>query len=200
MGFWRKSDTLHRMVTTMHRGLEFERLMMIHLGEKASRETAGMINSDPTFRKYLQKCLPNIRKKIRGLDTALSHKQCLMNYVEEISDLLKSREENSREIVHLLFWLVTKLLGLGRSIEGNITQYDITPQPFFHQTTSQYLLEQARTHKTDFFTEEKTHKNNVIALQREIHALLKKRGLSDQVVAGVLNTSEYQVKRMKWGI
>lgn len=174
--------------------MNFERLIRTFRGEKGNM-TAGEVNNLSSFKAELRKCVPNIIKKVRRLDTTTHHKEILMNRALCLRDLLKGKRENGREIIICLFYLISRLLGINK-LEG----HDTSPEPFFYQTLDSCLLEQAKRPEQDFFELETKHRENVYLLQKQTFTFLKEKKLSDQVIAGVLNISEREIKKLKRGI
>lgn len=175
-------------------GLNFEYAVRQFLGN-AAHGIAGMAQDKKSFRRELRGCVPVMKKRIDMLDTTTRHKEMLMGNVEKLSELLKQRKGGTdEEIIVELFWLVSRLFGFD-AISGRIYN-----QPFYHQYFSQFIDEQVAWGKKDFGAAHKENKNNIITLRKETYHYLANRGLPDQVIAGIMNTSEYNIKKLKHDI
>lgn len=175
--------------------IDFEYAVRQFLGKKAYG-IAGMMQNESSFRRELRKCVSVMRKQIDRLDTTIRHRERLMHEVEELDDLLKAKKsDNQKEIIVQLFWLVSRLLGFD-AVSGLVYN-----QPFYHQHLPQFIDEQVSWGKKKHFGDTfKEHKENIITLRKETYRILKNKRLSDQVIAGVLGTSEYQIKKLKHDI
>ncbi len=166
-------------------GIRFEYVVRRFIGGKAYG-IAGYGKSNAIFRRALRDITPSLRRKIDLLDATARHKERLLNDVEEIHDLLKVRGGGTdKDIIVSLFSLVSYLFGFA-DIDGRV--YNL---PFYHQTHGQYIA-------TECDNDWRGHRQNVYTIRQEVYSFLKKdRKLSDQVIAGVLNTTEHQIKRLK---
>ena len=172
-------------------GLLFEHTVRQFLGERAYG-IAGASSNESSFYKYLRKCVSVMRKQVKLLDTTTRHKERLMNDLEHLNSLLRVRGCTTKnELVLTLFRLTSRLFGFDAS-SGRVFN-----QPFYHQNVQQYILVQEKWGQVDRAGAWSSHKKNVVTLQREVFFFLKNKGLSDQVIAGVLNTSEHHVKKLK---
>jgi hypothetical protein len=98
--------------------------------------------------------------------------------------------EDLEALVIQLFWFCSRLLGYD-FVKGR--RYFI---PFYYQNPSQYYgtvqslgQDDREVHKEDT--------KNVITKQRELVQKLQNDGLNDFKIALVMNTTEYQIKKIK---
>jgi len=165
-------------------GIDFEYMLRRFLGEKAFGR-AGFEQNDGSFRKCLQDITPVLRRQIKYLDTTERHKKMLLNEVEGLHDLLKVRGGGTeKQMIIKLYSLVARLFGF-YSIDGIVRW-----QPFYHQTLSEHFWEEDKDHEA-----RENHWRNIYAHQDKIYMELREQGLSDQIIAGILNTTEYQIKK-----
>jgi len=172
--------------------MDFEYGIRQFLGDKATH-IAGLENNENDFRKELRACIPVIRKRIKEIDTTTRHKERLLNDVEFLKDLLRNKKGGThKEIIIRLYWLVSRLLGYD-FVSG--TAYH---NLFYWQNIDQFIKQDfEENRKQSLYEYSKKHNNNVISIQKSLYKDLKSKGLSDQVIAGVFNTNEYQIKKLK---
>jgi len=175
-------------------GLNFEYAVRQFVGDKA-HGIAGAEQNKDLFRRELRTCIPVMCKQVKNLDTTTRHKERLINDIETLDDLLKVKGGGTDgEIIVRLFWLVSRLFGFD-GVSGRLYN-----QPFYFQYLSQFALEKEGWGGINRIDSMKKHRANVITLQKETYQFLKEKGLSDQIIAGVLNTSEHQIKKIKHDI
>ena len=167
--------------------MEFETTMRLVFGDKAYH-IADFHGSAGGRREWLTKVLREFTNDIDKLDTTVRHKQMLMGEIEAISALLKE-DDPSWSLVYRFLRLISRLLG-----------YDYVQGAKCHslaywQTTGQNLntvVFEGGDVMQDYYD-----KKNAIALRRSVVNSLKAQGLNDYKIALVLNTSEYQVKKLR---
>jgi len=172
--------------------LDFEHSVRRFLGEKAYG-IAGAVGNTRAFRQYLRECIPVIRKRIDEIETTTKHKEILMSRVERLGELLKLRKGGSdAEIIVSLFSMVASLLGF-TSISGEKFH-----ELFYHQTYGQYLSDTVR-YKNDQSIGDVAEelRTNSVSLRKKIYKQLHKDGISDQLIASVLNMTEFQIRKLK---
>lgn len=176
--------------------LNFEYAIRQFLGNEADH-IADHLHDDILFRKWLRKCLTVVKKRMLKMDTTSRHKEMLLNEVGKLDSLLKSRKGGSeKEIIIALYWLMSRLLGLD-AVSGKIYN-----EPFYHQTYGQFFLELAswkNSGKGWSDIDNEIHQNTITG-QRDVYTYLKKKNLSDNEIAKILNTTELQIKKLKHGL
>jgi hypothetical protein len=168
--------------------MEFEMTMRLVLGEKAYH-IADFQGSPGGRREWLTKVLRELTNDIDALDTTARHKQMLMGEVEAISTLLKDDDNPSWSLVYRFLRLASRLLG-----------YDYVRGAKCHslaywQTTGQNL--NTVVFEGGDIMQDHYDKKNAIAIRRSVVDNLKAQGFNDYKIALVLNTTEYQVKKLR---
>ncbi|BBO74376.1 hypothetical protein DSCW_17930 [Desulfosarcina widdelii] len=168
--------------------LHFEMTMRSFLGNKADH-IAGQAYSPQVRKKWYRKALLKAQKQIMSIDTSTSHREQLNTWCEAALKVLGERKLDEYKLLIYLFRLISALLGF-RGLKG-VTLYSA----FFWQNKGQYYTEQLNSvadPMIDYYDIE-----NSVSIRKELVKELKERGLSDFKIAQVLNTTEYQVKKMK---
>ena len=168
--------------------MEFEMTMRLVLGEKAYH-VADSQGSAGGRREWLTKVLRELMNDIDALDTTARHKQMLMGELEAISALLNRDENPSWSLVYRFLRLASRLLG-----------YDYVRGAKCHslaywQTSGQNL--NTVVFEGGDVMQDCYNKKNAIAVRRSVVDSLKAQGLNDYKIALVLNTTEYQVKKLR---
>lgn len=168
--------------------MEFEMTVRMVLGDKAYH-IADFHSSASGRREWLTKVLRELTKDIDALDTTVRHKQMLMGEVEAVSALLKQEDDSSWSLVYRFLRLVSRLLG-----------YDYVSGARCHslaywQTAGQNL--NAIVFSGGDVMQDYYDKKNVIATRLSVVESLKAQGLSDYRIAVILNTTEYQIKKLR---
>lgn len=172
-------------------GMDFEYTVRMFLGDKAFH-IAGGVHDEKYFKGDLKSCIPVMRKKAMGLDTTSRHKEMLLKEIEELNELLKSKHKgNEKEIIISLFGLVGRLFGFD-GVNGVVHNL-----AFYHQTYSQYAVGKLDWEQKNNYQTHKEFKDNIITLQKEVYLTLHKKEVNDQIIAGVLNTTEHYIKKLK---
>lgn len=175
-------------------GISFEYAIRQFLGDKA-HGIAGAERDESSFRNELRSCIPVMRKRIKELDTTTRHKEMLMGEVDTLGDLLKVRKGGTeKEIIVKLFWLISRLFGFD-AISGRVYN-----QPFYHQYFHQFIEDQVSWGKRDYGSVLRGQRLNIITLKKDTYRFLAGKGLPDQLIAEVMNTSDYHIKKIKHNI
>lgn len=123
------------------------------------------------------------------IDTTTSHKKKILSEIERLKEDLREKEIDSWLFVVHLFSFISRLLGfdfLKGFICNNLTYWQNTDQFY-----SELIFDEGDVMQDHY------DKKNVILLQIKLYKNLKKEGHSDFKIAQILNTSEYQVKKLK---
>jgi hypothetical protein len=177
-------------------GIHFEYCVRQFLGDKAYH-IAGYFNDDVLFKKYLKKCIKVAKGRILKIDTTTRHKEMLLNNLSDLEDHLRAKKisNESKEIIVDSFWLISRLLGY-----DGVSGYTFN-EPFYYQSSSQYEKEIMSWPNTeDYWKDKQKRTDNIISERKLIYQLLKEKDYGDQEIAQILNTTEYEIKKMKHNI
>jgi hypothetical protein len=164
----------------------FEHVMGLYFGEKAY-QIAGQANTPKYRREWLMKVIRVIMKTIDAIDTTPRHKRVMMSDVEAIKDAIGKCDEPSWALVYRLIALVGRLLGFfARGCQCH--------SPTYFQTPDQYFTTDLLTGGDGSKVYE--DKKDAVSVRKDLIKFLKEKGLSDFKVALVLNTTEYEVKKL----
>jgi len=147
--------------------------------------------SDKTSRRqWLLKALKAMLKQADKIETTTRHKKVLMSEIEYLSEKIKKSDEASWEIIFMFFSLCSRLLG-----------YDyckglVYNTPIYHQTKGQYYNEKIFEEGGDALQHYYDNKD-AISVRKKIIDDLKKQGYDDFKIALILNTTEYQIKKLR---
>lgn len=171
-------------------GLEmlFEVSVRTFLGEKAFH-IAGQVHSERTRKVWFKKVLTKVVKRVHEIETNTKHKEQLVYWSERSLGVLKGKEYNEQEFTICLLRLVGVLLGF-MSVNGAILN-----TPIYYQTYEQHyteIINQGGDPLQDYYDNK-----NTISIRRRIVNQLKEEGLTDFDISMVLNTSEYQIKKLR---
>jgi hypothetical protein len=173
--------------------LDFEHCVRQFLGDKAYH-IADSVGNDSSVRSWYRKCINKMEKRVDLLDSTARHKEMLMKELNDLDERLKLKKSlGSKELVIDLFWLISRLFGYD-AISGKVYN-----QAFYHQTYGQYFMELASWKRAGKSWGEINVEEikNVITWRKAIVRLLKEKGLDENIIAQILNTTEYQIKKMK---
>lgn len=172
---------------TMNPELDFEYSMRLLLGNSADH-IAGQANIPEYRNKWLRKAVDKMLKMVDSIDTTSRHKERLVSDLNSIRSSFSRAADPTWPLVFRFFSLCGRLLGfdfLGSRINT----------PVYHQEYNQYYTELIKSGgdvMQDYYD-----KKNFISIRRRLVHELKKEGLNDFQIAMVLNTSEYQVKKLR---
>lgn len=172
----------------MEIAMVFEMTMRILFGDKAYH-IAGAERHPTHRRNWLQKATRKLMRNINDLDTTLRHKQMLMAEAESISKLLKAAKEPSWGLIYRFFRLTSRLLGYDsvRGMRCHSLLYWQSPEQYY---TAHYF-------KGGDVMQNYYDQKDAISIRRSIVEDLKSKGFDDFKISMVLNTSEYEVKRLR---
>ena len=172
----------------MTRHMQFEFTFRLLFGDQAKYIEGQELN--PKSRaKWLKKSIDRIEREILALDTTERHKQMLLGEIEAARGSVINKVESGWPMVYSLLRLTSRLLGYDflRGAKCHTATY--------WQSVSQNLnsvVFQGGDIMQDYYD-----KNNAIAVRKQVVAYLKNQGLSDYRIALVINTTEYEVKKLK---
>ena len=173
----------------MDDGMIFENAVRLFLGQSA-HGIAGLEQDPKAVRKELRKVLRAIKKQLNSLETDPEHKEKLMWAANAVAEELRIRKEAPTVTVYWLFKLVGQLLGYDYQ-DGK--QYRTLE---YFRTPLQYY--EANLRRGGDIEDSFKDETNAISIRKEIVHNLKERGLSDFNISLALNTSEYEVRKLRW--
>ncbi len=168
--------------------LSFEYTIRMFLGDKAFH-IAGLVHEPKHRKKYFKQVIKRILKQIDRIDTNTAHKKRMFSAAQSLLSELQSRKLCDITVSIKLLRLVGILLGYS-GVKGAILN-----TPFYYQTPGQHFTE-AILNGTDTHSDDNESKN-VITKRKEIIGQLKGDGMTDYDIALVLNTTEYQIKKLR---
>jgi hypothetical protein len=167
--------------------LSFEYTIRMFLGDKAFH-IAGLVHNPKHRKKYFRQAIKQVLKQIDRIDTNTAHKKRLFSAAQSLLSEFQSRKLCDITVSIKFLRLVGILLGYS-GVKGAILN-----TPFYYQTPGQHhtetILNRIDTHSED-------NEKNVIAKRTEIIGQLKSDGMTDFDIALILNTSEYQIKKLR---
>jgi hypothetical protein len=172
----------------MRRHMEFELTFRLLFGDKA-KYIEGQELNQKSRASWLRKSIDRIEREVIALDTTERHKQMLLGEVEAARDSLGPKADSGWPLVYSLLRLVARLLG-----------YDFVRGAKCHTATYWQSVGQnlnSVVFQGGDIMQDYYDKRNAIAVRRHVVAHLKSQGLSDYRIALVLNTTEYEVKKLK---
>ncbi len=171
----------------MGTGYRFEQAMKLLFGKKAD-DIAGSESTDR--KKWLQNAVRKLQQVINTLDTTPSHKEPFESELESIMELINNNAEvASWDLVYRLFRLSSRLLGFNDFNGGR------SHSLVYFQTSGQYYSSRL-VHGGDALQESRD-KNGATSLRVSIVKELKAKGYDEFMISLVLNTTEYEVKKMR---
>lgn len=172
----------------MDTAMDFELTMRLLFGDSAYH-IAGSEANPASRRNWLQKAVKSLLRHIDDLDTTDRHKKMLMTELEAVSRLLKRAKEPSWAIIYRMFRFSIRLIGFDyvRGARCHTPSYWQTVE----QRHTAHILEggDVMQHCYD--------RNDAISIRRAVVENLTTQGLTNFKIALVLNTTEYQIKKLR---
>jgi hypothetical protein len=171
----------------MARHIEFEMTLRLLFGDRAKYIEGQELNAKLRA-SWLRKSLDKIEREVLAIDTTERHKQMLLGEVEATREAIAAKSESGWPVVYSLLRLVSRLLG-----------YDFVRGAKCHTAYWQSVGQNLNTvvFEGGDIMQDYYDKKNAIAARKDVVAHLKTQGLSDYRIALVLNTTEYEVKKLK---
>jgi hypothetical protein len=166
----------------------FETTIRTFLGDKAYH-IAGQVHNEKHRKEWYRKVLKKIIVKIQEIDTSTKHKEQLAYWSERALKILGERNFNETEFTLHLLRLTGTLLGFVGVRGANIATL------MYYQTHNQYYTEVIN--RGGDVMQHYNDKMNSVSVRKKLVCQLKDEGLSDFQISLVLNTSEYQVKKLR---
>jgi len=165
--------------------------MRLLLGEKAYH-IAGQEAHEKYRRDWLKKATKAILRAVDSIETTTRHKQMLITEVEKLIDSLKGKKPSPWAIIYCLFRLCGRLVGFD-SLRGSVLH-----TPFYYQEANQYYTEQILNGEDtmqDFYD-----RKDAVSTRKRLIEQLKEEGFTDCKISLILNTTEYQIKKIRKGL
>lgn len=172
-------------------GMNFELTMRLFLGEKAYH-IAGQEANEKYRREWLKKATKKMLRRVDAIETTTRHKQMLITEVEKLLDSLKGKKPSSWAIVYCLFRLCGRLVGFD-FLRGSILH-----TPFYYQEVDQYYTGQILNGEDtmqDFYD-----RKDAVSTRKRLIEQLKEESFTDFKISLIMNTTEYQVKKIRKGL
>ena len=166
----------------------FETTIRIFLGDKAY-QIAEQVHNEKHRQEWYQKALKKVILKVQEIETSTKHKEQLAYLSQQALKCLENKKFSETEFTLYLLRLTGALLGIV-SVKGACIA-----TPMYYQTSDQHFTEiiiSGGDALQDYYK-----KKNSVTIRQKVVRQLKEEGLSDFDISLVLNTSEYQVKKLR---
>ncbi len=168
--------------------LDFEMCMSQFFGKKANN-IGSKANNKTARKQWLLKATKAMLKRADKIETTTRHKQMLMYEIEYLSKKIKKVNEASWEVIFCLFSLCSYLFGYDYCRGG------IYNTPTYHQSKGQYYT--VKIFEGGDVMQDYYDKKDAISVRKKLINDLKEAGYDDFKIALILNTTEYQVKKLR---
>lgn len=166
----------------------FETTVRAFLGEKAYH-IASEAHTESRRLLWYRKVLTKVVRHVQGIDASAKHKEQIEFFSNQLLGLVKARRLDERAFSLYLLRLVGVLLGF-LSLCGSCLA-----TPVYVQTPSQYytrLMFNGGDTMQSYYDQQ-----TATGVRARLVHQLKGEGLNDFQISLVLNTSEYQVKKLR---
>jgi hypothetical protein len=166
----------------------FEYTIRSFLGEKAYH-TAGQAHNEKSRREWYRKVFKKIAKRIDLIDTTPRHKEQIEYWCARLLKLTSQRRLDEQTFILCLLRLSGALLGylsMRGSCLATLAYFQSPPQYY-----TQDILNGGDALQNFY------DKESATGTRARIAAQLNTEGLNDFHISLVLNTTEYQVKRLR---
>ena len=175
----------------MNEGIEmlFETTVRSFLGDRAYH-IAGQAHCKKSRKEWYKKVVKKIIRKIQSVESSTAHKERLSHWSER-SLLALKHPYNEIEFTLCLLSLINILLGY----HGGVQPHSIATLAYFQIPShifTEAILEGRDELKDDYV--------NTLSTKRKMIGQLKEEGKTYFEISLVLNTSEYEVKKLWKGI
>jgi len=167
--------------------MDFENMLRQFFGDKSYGDQAIRQN-EKLVKIELHKVVLKIEKRIINLETTNRHKERMLSEIERIKNDFKQSQPDLWTINIHLFSLISRLLGYDY-LKGFINT------PIYCQTPSQYysqVIFEGGDAMQGYYD-----KKNIISLRKYVFNFLKKDGYSDFKISQIMNTTEFEIKKLK---
>ncbi|MHB8765330.1 MAG: hypothetical protein ACYDA8_13505 [Deferrisomatales bacterium] len=174
----------------MDRPMLFELTARLFYGDKAY-QIAGQEANPAHRRQWLAKIAKTIIKRLDAVETSPRHKQLLMGEAERFHDEARSAKGDPWDLVYSLVRICGRLLG-----------YDFVRGARVH--TLAYWQNKDQYYTTSILSgadalQDYYDRLNTISVRQRVIAFLKAEGLDDFKIALAMNTTEYEIKKLRRG-
>ncbi len=166
----------------------FEYTIRAFLGDKAFH-TAGQAHTPTSRKRWYKKVLILVVRRVHEIDTSTNHREQLVYWSERTLNELKGKNYSELAFTLCLLRLLATLLGL-----VGIRPYNVAT-PIYFQTPAQHYTEvimDGGDTLQDYYD-----KKSSIKIRTQLVHQLKHEGHTDFEIALVLNTSEYEIKKLR---
>lgn len=160
----------------------FEVTMRLFLGDEAY-QIAGQVYNEKYRKEWYRKALRKIIRRVQEIDTTTKHRETISHFSERALEVLSQKHINENKLSLYLLCLTGSLLGF--AVTGTL--------PVYLRTFETEALSEG----TDAIELMQNYKSNSTTVRKRISKQLREEGLNDFQVSLVLNTSEYQVKKLR---
>jgi hypothetical protein len=166
--------------------MAFERLMIGILGQKEAYQSAGQFTNPTTRDDWFRRMFKLMLKEVDKIDTTSRQKQMLMRDLQAAIDGLSGSRDPSWEVMFSLISACARFLGYDYSgARVNTPCYWQSPDQRFTQVIFENVERKFEHTKED-----------AVTIRAKICRELRANGTDTFTIALVLNTSEYQVKKL----
>lgn len=173
---------------SLNYGMQFELVMQTFLGDKAYH-IADQAYDVESRKAWYKKALKKIILKVQKIETTTKHSEYLANLSQRALECLGNKNFTETEFTLYLLRITGALLGMTPARGACIAT------PMYYQTPDQHFTEAVISGgdaPLSYYD-----KNNFVAVRRKIVEQLKEGGLNDFDISLILNTSEYQIKKLR---
>ena len=168
--------------------MDFELTMRMFFGDRAYG-IAGTEGSPKYRSQWLKRAIAQMVKAAESIETTERHRRMILGDLHAISDGLKTSEDPRWSLIYAMVRLIGRLLGY------DYVRAARCHTPVYWQSTGQHLntvVFEGGDVMQDYYDQK-----NAIAIRRLVVESMRSQGHSDYVVAQVLNTTEYQIKKLR---
>lgn len=172
---------------TINYSMAFEIAMMQFFGEKG-HHIASHAGNETLTKKWLLKAIQRMMRNVDEIDTTVRHKEKILSDIGHLEDAIK-KWDNPEEIIFIFFMLCGKLLGYcGYKARCHTPVYWQTEDQCF--TTA---ILQGGNAEQDY----RIGRKNIVSVRKKLIQDLKRDGHDDFKISLILNTTEYEVKKLR---
>jgi hypothetical protein len=163
--------------------------MGLFLGKKAY-QSAGEESNEKARNKRLNAVAKVILNRVDKIDSTTRLKRKLLIGAENFFEATKGKNISTKNLLYTLLLLCGSLLGF----ESNGRINAITHSLFYWQNKNQYITSNIIEGRDDM--QEHKDKKYIFDMKKKIVKNLKAEGLTYYKIAIILNTTEYQIKKI----
>ena len=168
--------------------MDFELTMSMFFGDRAYG-IAGSEGSQKYRSQWLRRAVGQMLKIAQSIETTERHRRMILGELQAISDGLKPSETPKWSVVYAMVRLIGRLLGY------DYVRAARCHTPVYWQSSGQYLntvVFEGGDIMQDYYDQK-----NAVAIRRQVVESMRRQGHTDYVISQVLNTTEYQIKKLR---